>query len=681
MTDVSKMVAQYRQENNIPASMSDAEVAQKMLAERNNMEIQMASEQLTALIQTQEKDPIGDVASFKSRDVLTHEEPPKPSWFDSLPTLGKIGVAVGGLGAFAGLCVACPPAGVALGVIGLALGATSCEKTDVYAPTTEIPVDIGGGIDAIVEAIKNEAAKGREQDKAYFEAILAKLDQMDSNQKNLLKNIIASINEFSASNAEITELLKKIGTAVTDGNKANLDMLKNIYETLTSLKSEQSDFNDQALVLLNEIFAKQTEASGDAKTFYNQILELIEKGAKTDKESQEALLSILQQIETSIKDGTTVNKDGFQAVLDMLSQIQNDQLTGDADMITVLTNMWADMNAGNEDIVAVLKEMNANQLASNAGLRKLITDLYNDGQVNAAERHNQIMEAIESFKGIKDAIEGLGKEITNKGDDICVEIKNLQDILKNFNGGNTDLTGLMAELQAIIAQLAKNNELTNETNELLKGLGDKIDNLGAGSSVKDYTDVLNEILAAIKDGDAAIVDELGKLADKQDQMIANFGDYADQTHNDFEALKNALKGITGSGTAVDLTTTNNLIQTVITLLNNKNNAKVDLTPVVDLITNTNAALAAIQDQISKIKVSGGAATDLTTTNNLIQTCISQLQVLVKSQAASSEVLGQVTALGTQLTSVIEQLGKGNSDTADINKKLDAIYQEIQKMTA
>ena len=50
MTDVSKMVAQYRLENNIPASMTDAEVAQKMLAERNNKQIQMVSEQLTALI-------------------------------------------------------------------------------------------------------------------------------------------------------------------------------------------------------------------------------------------------------------------------------------------------------------------------------------------------------------------------------------------------------------------------------------------------------------------------------------------------------------------------------------------------------------------------------------------------------------------------------------------------------
>lgn len=813
MADVSQMIASFRAQNPVATlGKDDKQVADLMLAQKGVGALTYAEAEQLMKAFSGEPDKIGDNPTF-----LADKEPQLPQENEAgwkKPALiagGALAAVAAGVGAVVAGVSAGP---LVLGGVAVAclFGLSSCQKTDVLEQNYEFEVDTSGIENAInklcekIDKLIEENQALRSDLKSLMVDLKGSIEDMSSQMQTLLNTVITMLGEIKEGDNAKQDLLKEILTQIKAGNETNSDILNKILKAISGMSESSSEFNKQAIELLNQILTTNVEGNAQNKEFFDQVINFIADFKNTAPEIADKFTGILQQIAQSIKDGTEVDKAGFEAVVAALKDIKNADAESAEGLAQILQNMWGDIVNGQAETIDVLKQLTANHLTGNKELQALITTLYGDSQVNATQRHEEIVKAINNVAANVKSLEGTVKAT---GDAVCEEIRNLgaqiAELFADYKAGNIDAKAILDKLDGIIGGVVDNNVLSKESNELLTKLLDKAGSLGNNGNVNDYSEVLQQILEAINkvvagiedikiglgESNGNIVAALQEIIENQDEQTTTLKDVQDDIKNisndlkafakestanqqkliaqgdeilaaikglnidmnqgvgdiiaqlkgdhadlaaqlaamadamgvkmdengqaivdAVEGLKGKLDGIedlienliniAGSG-SVDLTTTNNLIQTVINLLNRPTTGggevNVDLGEVTQLLAKNNElmealltkdgpdmnafmeALDGIREAVENIEITNGngQATDLTTTNNLIQTCIQQLQLLVQAESNNADIMSSVTNLGTQLTEVIANLQSGNVTTDEINAKLDKIMEAIKSI--
>ena len=561
--------------------------------------------------------------------------------------------------------------------------------------------------------IKNAAPEVAEQLSAMLQQVLDAVtanNNLTTEQTSVLKDILNIVSSISSATPDAVEkisgLLNEIITSVKEGTNVNVEGFKTVAELLESIKSG-NEANTGAII--DTIKAMWEDIAAGNTEIINALKELSTSGAANNKELMEFIQGLYNDSQINSDERTDKIVDAINSVGQMVAKLENTvQTTGDA-ISNAIKGLSTDLKAlleayqeGNATTQDVLSQLRAILSAVNEG--NGIGNVTNELLAELLDKADQIINQGGDFKDytevlneILDAINavaaGIGDIKLSLGESNANITAALEEIINNQNIQTEALNKFAAESKA------NQEKLIEQGNDIIA----KLDKIGA-----DLGQGISTIIEKLKDSDAqlaaqlaALVDALGLKMDDNGQAIVNAIEGLKGNLTAIEDAINNLIKIAGND-SVDLTTTNNLIQTVINLLAQQEDPVLDLSEVTSLLAANNElleqllnketggtidtgaieqALADILEAVKNMNVGGsGGNVDLTTTNNLIQTCINQLSLLVQASSTNTDIMASVTNLGTQLTEVIANLQSGNVTTDEINAKLDEIMAAINSLT-
>ena len=571
-------------------------------------------------------------------------------------------------------------------------------------------------INAILEAVTGIQEGTPETVEKLTEFLQKILDAVNENnnftseQTVILNGILEAVTSLQNSTPEaaekLTAMLQKILDSVNNGTQVNVDGFNAVIEVLKSIKAADAE---QAENIANLISAMWEDIAAGNQEIINALKELSTSGAANNKELMEFIQGLYDNSQISADERTDKIVDAINSVGQMVAKLEETvKTTGDAisnaiqdlgTKLDALLKAYQEGNATTQDVLSALRTI-INALNKNNGLtsttNEYLQELLNKADqiingggdfVDYTEILNQILDAINNVAaGIEDIKIGMGEN----NDDIVAA---LEQIINNQNVQTDALNEFAA------ASTANQQKLIEQGNTIIEKLEKISGDLGQGIAT---------IIEKLKDSDAQLAAELAALTEalglKMDDNAQDIVNAINGLEGNLTAIEDAIKNLidVAGNDNLDLTTTNNLIQTVINLLSNQSDPAFDLSEVTSLLAANNDlleqllnketggsidtgaienALAEILDVIRNMNVGGGSGgVDLTTTNNLIQTCINQLSLLVQAQSTNADIMASVTNLGTQLTEVISNLQSGNVTTDEINAKLDEIMDAINQLS-
>ncbi len=577
-----------------------------------------------------------------------------------------------------------------------------------------------------LEKIYNEVKNGNTQNAEAYKniiEILSSLEESDTEKIDVLDKILAEIKSGNAQNVEAynnilalwntikegddqrAEILEKILNEIQNGNTQNISSFNAVIEILNGIKDGNAENTAAIVDVIKSMWA-------DIAAGHEETIEILNKLIEGNVANNKDLIALIEKLynDSQISSDERTDKiiEAINNVAEMVKNLEatvaatgdaiSNAISGLSTQLDALLKAYQEGNKTSQDVLAELQTIinkltTGNELSTTTNnlltelLKKADNIIASGGDVNDyTEVLNQILEAINSVvAGIEDIKIGMGE---NNADIFAA----LEEIIKNQNV-QTDALNQFAEQSTVNQEklIAQGETIIAE----LQKLGVNLDN------------GILEVVNTIKDSNAALAAQLEALAEalglKMDDNAQSIINTINGLKPNIEAIENAIKNLIDASNngQLDLTTTNNLIQTVINLLSAQDNPVFDLGEVTSMLATTNAllqklldkdtsndptaildALNQMMDILKNLQVGGGGGSnvDLTTTNNLIQTCITQLSQLVAAQATSSDIMASVTNLGTQLTEVIANLQTGNVTTDEINAKLDAIMEAINELS-
>ena len=524
-----------------------------------------------------------------------------------------------------------------------------------------------------------------------------------------MNDILTTITDMKNSAPEfaeqVSEWFNEVITAIKNGTEVNSE---GFAAVLDILKSIQSSNNANATAILDTIKAMWEDIAAGNTEILNAIKDLSTLGAANNKELMEFIQGLYDNSQISADERTDKVVDAINSVGQMIAKLENtvqsvgnsilDSLTGIGSQLEALLKAYQEGNATTQDVLSQLRTI-INALNEGNGIGNVTNELLTELLAKADEIINQGGEFIdytEVLNQILDAINSVATGVNeiklSMGENNAEIVAALEEIINNQNVQTEALNKFAAE------STANQQKLIDQGNTIIE----QLDKIGA-----DLGQGISTIIEKLKDSDAKLAAELAALVDA-------LGLKMDDNAQD---IVNAIKGLEGNLTAIedaiknliqitddnnlDLTTTNNLIQTIINLLAQQEDPVFDLSEITSMLATTNDLLQKLLDKdtsndptaildalnemmkiLRNLEVGGGSGSgvDLTTTNNLIQTCINQLSLLVQASSTNTDIMASVTNLGTQLTEVISNLQSGNVTTDEINAKLDEIMAAINNLT-
>ncbi len=571
-------------------------------------------------------------------------------------------------------------------------------------------------INAILEAVTGIQEGTPETVEKLTEFLQKILDAVNENnnftseQTVILNGILEAVTSLQNSTPEaaekLTAMLQKILDSVNNCTQVNVDGFNAVIEVLKSIKAADAEQAENIANLISDMW--EGIVAGNQEII-NALKELSTSGAANNKELMEFIQGLYDNSQISADERTDKIVDAINSVGQMVAKLEETvKTTGDAisnaiqdlgTKLDALLKAYQEGNATTQDVLSELRTI-INALNENNGLtsttNEYLQELLNKADqiingggdfVDYTEILNQILDAINNVAaGIEDIKIGMGEN----NDDIVAA---LEQIINNQNVQTDALNEFAA------ASTANQQKLIEQGNTIIEKLEKISGDLGQGIAT---------IIEKLKDSDAQLAAELAALTEalglKMDDNAQDIVNAINGLEGNLTAIEEAIKNLidVAGNDNLDLTTTNNLIQTVINLLSNQSDPAFDLSEVTSLLAANNDlleqllnketggsidtgaienALAEILDVIRNMNVGGGSGgVDLTTTNNLIQTCINQLSLLVQAQSTNADIMASVTNLGTQLTEVISNLQSGNVTTDEINAKLDEIMDAINQLS-
>ena len=581
---------------------------------------------------------------------------------------------------------------------------------------------------------------------------------------NKILNVISGLDENSSEfNKLALELLSQILNTNVEGNAQNKEFFEQILGLISDFKSAAPEIADKFSGILNEIMTLIKDGTAVDKAGFEAVVAALQDVKNSDAAGAEGLAQILQNMWGDIVNGQKETIDilnklaennltGNKELQELISNLYADsqvnatarheeivkainnvaanvkslegtvKSTGNAvceeirNLSTELKAMFEDYKAGNIDAKEILErldgilggvvENNVLSTETNDLLTKLLDkagDITGDPNATVNDYSQVLQQILDAINKVVAGVEDIKIGLNENNAGIVAA---LQEIIENQDEQTTTLKDVQEEIKKIGGDLKAFAKASTENQEKLLNQGNDI--LAAIQQIgADMNQGVGDIIAQLKGDHADLAAQLAAMADalgvKMDENGQAIVDAINGLEANIDAVKEAIENIVsvGGSQAVDLTTINNLIQTVISLLNRPTSGgNIDLGEVTQLLAKNNElmeallakegpdmdafmdALEGIKDAIENIEITNGngQAVDLTTTNNLIQTCIQQLQSLVQAQSANTDIMASVTNLGTQLTEVIANLQSGNVTTDEINAKLDKIMEAIKDLS-
>ena len=555
------------------------------------------------------------------------------------------------------------------------LGSMSFGCTDDISQETNLTINRNSSLEEAVDALL--------QGQLVTNQTLAAILERDIANATTINDIKELVSGNSYILTQLVDAMSQNNTLLTDirnnmqaGDEAVLEAiisLQNSVDVLSSLVAEQPEYSGQLSAIIDAIETGNKSLSELKSMVDNLFVQL-----KNNGQIQGDILAKLEEIQNSGKS----DSEKLTAMLELLANINSklDIIIGK--LVQEFENDQAVKNALNT-IIALVDAGNAKSDITNQMLEKLLT----------------MMENGVSKDDIKAIIEAISKN-GDKIDDVNFFLNKIQNQNQEFQQKVLDMVakygdavfklletaqGSDAKLDAIAQLLAK---IQNQDEKFQKDVLNILDNINIPGG-KDYTEVLNKILDAVKGNDAkldAIAQLLAKIQNQDEKFQQN--------------ILNAINTL-GVDISSKLTQILNVVNTsgetgkAITDLLNKVLEKLD-----SMDSNRKAEAEAIIDAIANIKVDGGGngnvdlssvekmlseLLDLTAKNNgLLESIDGKMDVInVTIETAKNEILAKMDKNDANTTAILNALNEfkniSNANDKAILEKMDTIINILNNI--
>ena len=413
------------------------------------------------------------------------------------------------------------------------------------------------------------------------------------------------------------------------------------------------------------------------------ILNKLDELMKLIGTNNEALLLELQNIRNEIQNGNMQNQQigdailaaldrsdaKYQEIIDLITELNAEVQKGNMTAETMLDKILKELQniesalGKLDDLKDVIENMDKNNQEANKLLAEKIEEMiskYEQGGLSMEELMNQVISLVGDSNSISSDILEKIKELYEKyeGGGLS-ESELLQQIIDQLGGINDKLDQIYAQMQQdsenfnnfVEGNQANWEKLFANMDNLFNGLGSIDAKLDA---IKTNGEISNDYLQKISEAVDAAVKALAEIKSEIGQTNISIGDLIDKMEQngqkDYEPILREM---------------------------------LDKLGILDEINNKQFTIEQLQEALK------GYKTDLSTTNELIQTAISLLEQIAGNSGSGdlggvNEILSQLyqavvsgnTNIDTLLKDLIAKAEQIAEDTGNINDKLDQIISKM-----
>ncbi len=400
------------------------------------------------------------------------------------------------------------------------------------------------------------------------------------------------------------------------------------------------------------------------------ILEKLDKLITLIGTNNDALLAELQKIRNEVQSGNMQNQElgnailaaldrsdaRYQEIIDLITELNAEVQKGNMTSEVMLDKILKELQSINttlgklDELKEVIENMDKNNQESNKLLAEKIEEMiskYEQGGLSMEELMNQVIALIGTSNNISSDILEKVQELYEKYENGGLsESELLQEIINQLGGINDKLDQIYAQMQQdsenfnqyVEGNQANWEKLFANMDNLFNGIGDINSKLDA---IKTNGDISNEYLQKISEAADAAIKALAEIKSEIGQTNVSIGDLIEKMEangqKDYEPILKEMLEKLG---------------------------------LLDEINNKQFTIDQLQEALK------GYKTDLSTTNELIQTAISLLEQI----AGGGIGTGDMSTVNQLLSQLYEAVVSGNSNIDTLLKDLIAKAQEIAEDT-
>ena len=472
------------------------------------------------------------------------------------------------------------------GVLGV--GATAASLQSCIEQNQDVDVDMAPILEKLDAMMKLQQQQIDQQTE-----MLNYLKEMNSDNKQLISLVESIIDQ----GRDITSILQSINGTVESIDAATIrivalleDANANDAEFLAKLDAiinGQADAADklnqilqankeqnQTLINLEKLLETLNDTN---KNLYNKVIDFYNEYQNGDITKSEMLENILNEI----KNNGSISSDILATINSLAQKFENGQIT-ESELLNQIINLLASIDSkldGLKDAVDQIKT----EFPDLAGKIDEFIQKYEQGSINEQELLRQIIEEMKNVQG------GTNPDFNTK----------LDEILAAINTGNMTISEAMDKVIELLGKIEAN---TGAILEAINKLAEEVDNLNA--NFENNQTAIIDGLANINDGIGSINSKLDQvienqeennqttldISQKMDELYAQVAQINDKTLTIdqvqemfgpmYEEIKDYLSNISGNQITIgdikaaleahktDLTRTNALLETVVSLLSN-----------------------------------------------------------------------------------------------------------------
>lgn len=403
-------------------------------------------------------------------------------------------VALSGWGLVAALGIK----GAVLGLGALGAGAffTSCAKEEV--PVAGNTTNFFNNLNIYIEQATDPELK------KSLESINDRLERIETNQEqgnkylnqivSLLTSLVAKVTNIEAKGEEHTKLLTKILDCLNShmtGTAENFDKLyaylNKLNSNIETMDSNCAKYHEKILEKLDTLNGNVENMSAENKEFYNFVVDKLSKMEANDVDGLKAIMSILNnfdELNATVREGFKNVLNGQKLTNEQLNTIINNQeiQKSDLDEIKALIMKNNEITKGTKDALDVMSQnmssehqaildaiKNVQAGGGDYGDLKAILEQVRDNTSVLPDINKQLNLVGTAIEKLLEEVQGMRAE-TQKG---LLEI--LAKIPNGCNCQELDLSGILAKLDELLAEVRKDPNDTNNDNEhegIIKDLED-----------------------------------------------------------------------------------------------------------------------------------------------------------------------------------------------------------------
>ena len=519
----------------------------------------------------------------------------------------------------------------------------------------------------VVQTIKDAAENlGLVIDNSTDDAVAAIIEQLEalrgaiSDSQTSMTEILEKLNNIDINTAlnasqmsELISLVNELKQLAGDDNttqieiSAKLDEIKDLLANIDSTLTEISGKLSEALDKINVIIEQNDQAQSQYASYFEQLIQ--------NAEQQNTYLQEMISVQNANKENTDALVQQANQIIELLQQA-NDQL-GDLNF----SELIAELERLDAEMAAKLQEM-----IENLGIT--INDNTNNATAQIIEALQSIMGALEGNEETMDTIINLLSSIDLNTSLSNSQMDRLLSLVEELNAmidqGNTSQEEINVKLDEIKDYLAS---IDGTLKDILAKVQEGLDSFNSFyNDYKTNSDMFYQALEDIKNQVGDIAGTVNDIKTNGDQMLSKL----DNLQTSADNIANSLEQII-QNQGDDLT-----YEELQELLANQSSSNLEALQNMLTALGLEAqdyADAKVSELIAAIRAS---AIDLTTTNNLIQTIINQLSAIAPTIPDNTEL----QALLQQLIDAYNAGNANiNDQLQQANDKLDQLYQTVVDM--